>query len=103
MEAETMTAPKPATKAKRPPIPKAAPLQLDTEAIRGALAQIADHGRNNTALLVALLEQSRGLNLKRKGNTTTAQMLGVHAQVTGGDLAALELWANAARRALLRA
>jgi hypothetical protein len=99
---ETKTKPAPPKRAAKP----RAPRPLDATAIRGALAQIADHGGNNTAILVALLEQGRGLKLTRKNGATTATMLGITATdsspTSNGDLAALNRWANVARRRLLQ-
>lgn len=92
-------------KSKRAPKARA-PKPLDATAIRGALAQIADHGGNNTAILVALLQQGRSLKLVRKNGATTATMLGITATdsspTTNGNQAALNRWANVARRRLLK-
>lgn len=90
--------------AARPRAPRARrPRPLDCEAVRGALALIADHGRNNTARLVEHLQAGYGLKLTFSTGTHRAAMLGVTGTATHGDLGALEAWGRAARRALLRA
>lgn len=94
------TKPAPPKRAAKPRKPK----PLDATAIRGALAQIEDHGGNNTARLIELLEANYGLKLQlvETASAMVVTMLGVTAPaMPGGHLAALQAWGRAARRALL--
>jgi phosphoribosylcarboxyaminoimidazole (NCAIR) mutase len=63
-------------------------------------------GLKNTPHMVdhiARLAQEEGLKINLSGGTYTASMAGVRASATAGERAALENWANAARRAVTSA
>ncbi|WP_333828277.1 hypothetical protein [Pararhodobacter sp.] len=89
---------KPAT-ARKAPAPA-----LEPEAMRGAIAQIESHAGFNLEALKALLVQGRGAKFTRlKSGVTRVRIFGIAGDSAQGEGAALANWANAARRALLRA
>lgn len=87
-----------------PPVPAKVSAMIDRDQILKAIALIDANAVHHIDTLVLDLTEDHGLKLpKDKALTYTAKMHGIKAAPAALVRVALQNWANAARRALLRA